>query len=1157
MGGDHPAAARPTVDAFELAGTGMVVVDATGIVLRANRAYCELTGRSESELIGQAFVHTFPKPAQSIARRTLRAALAPDALPMPSYWTLVRPDGRSVAVLLTVRAAGADGALAVVTITDVTAIAATEARLTAVLEEQRLILDHAQVGILFIRNARIMRVNAACARMFDYAERDLTGQPAATVLPDPQPGDEHAQAWPFPAATTALQGERLLRRRDGTAFWCEVDVQPFGVPGQPQQAICTLRDVTARRRAQDDLARVLIDQKALLDNASVGIVFTRDRIVQRCNRRAEELFGCLPGELIGQPGSIFYPDEASYSALGRGAGPVLARGEAYRSELELSRRNGERFWARMHAKAVDPHATAEGTIWIVEDISESKQAAESLRRALAELSAIFNTAAVAIAYTRERVIHRCNRRFEELLGFGPGELDGRSTRIVFPDDAGYERFDAEASPVLRHGATYEAEHPHRRRDGSIIVCRLSGRALVAADPAQGLIWIVHDVTAERAAQGAIERARDELEQRIAERTRDLAAKNLELESEVAERKLAEEALRLRSERLLYHRNQLLGLARRDRADFGESIADILSVACTTLRVDRASFWRMLPDAVGLRCEAAYRVDGGADAAPVPATIDPLEHPEYFRAISANEIVAAEDTASHPATRTLEPVYLRPLGIVSTLDVPVWLAGRVVGMACLESTRARREWRPEEIDFASGVATVVALAIEASQRRDAEDRLLRLAHYDSLTGLPNRNLLADRLRQALAFAGRHRERVALMFLDLDRFKNINDSLGHHVGDQVLKDVAARLTRTLRSGDTVARLGGDEFVVVLQEVRDPSDAATVAQNLLHELAPPCFVDGRELHLSASIGITLFPDDGRDADALMKNADSAMYHVKDAGRNGYQFFAATMNQQANRRLTIENELRRAMRHNELVLYYQPQVDLARGDARAVEALLRWRHPERGLVMPGGFIGIAEDGGLAHVLGEWTLRAACAQSRRWQAAGFAPVPVAVNLSARAFRVRTLAETLRSILAETGLEPRLLELEITETAVMQPSKQTLEMLSELSAMGVQLAVDDFGTGYSSLSYLKRFPIDKLKIDRSFVRDLPGNADAIAITQATISLAKSMGLRVVAEGVETPGQLEFLRANGCHDVQGHLLCPPLDAGETARIFGREGALRPL
>jgi len=1144
MGGPSLAASRPQVDVFELAGTGMLIVDEAGVILRANRAYCELVGHREEELIERPFVHAFPKASQPLARRALKAALAPDALPMPSYWTLARHDGRSVAILLSVRTTLGERPLAVITVTDVTALAATEARLNAVLDEQRLILEHAQVGIVFLRSGRIMRANAACAWMFGYAERELIGEPAAVLVQTPGEG------LPNTGTSEPWHAELPIKRRDGKTFWCEIDAQTVSAPDEPQQAIWTLRDVTARHRAREELARAMLDQRALLDNAAVAIIFLRADTVERCNRKAEELLGFAPGAAIGLSGLAFYPDQAAYDALSRQAGPVLARGESFQTEIQLKHQDGHLFWCRLHAKAVDPRAPDEGTIWIAEDITESRRAADALARLLRELSTILDTAPVGIAHTRNRVLARCNRKLEELFGYGPGELADQSSAALFPDQEAFEAFGAVAFPALQRGEPYEAELLHQRRDGTPVLCHLSGRAIDPSDLSQGLIWIVQDVTAQHAAQDELVRTRDELERRVAERTRDLAAKNVQLEGEIAERRQAEEALRTRGERLLYHRNQLLALARRDRSDLEQSLREILAVTCSTLRLERVSYWRMLPDGRGSRCEVVHRPGGGADPAPVVDTIAATEHLAYFGAIVANEIVAAEDAESHPATRSLGPVYLRPLGIVAMLVAPVWLDGNAVGMVCGEVTRWTRTWQPEEIDFASGIATMIALAIEASQRRDAEGKLLRLAHYDSLTGLPNRILLGDRLRQALAFAARHRTRVALMFLDLDRFKTINDSLGHYVGDQVLKEIAARLTRTLRAGDTVARLGGDEFVVVLQEVQEPAHAATVAQSLLRELTPPCFVDGRELHVSASVGITLYPDDGHDADALMKNADVAMYHVKDSGRNGYQFFAVTMNQQANRRLTIENDLRLAIRRGELVLHYQPQIDLGRRAVRTVEALVRWRHPTQGLMMPDDFIGIAEESGLAQALGEWTLYEACVQSRRWQAAGIAPVPVAVNLSARAFRERSLAQTLGAILRDTDLDARLLELEITESAVMQQSDTTLATLSELSAMGVQLAVDDFGTGYSSLAYLKRFPIDKLKIDRSFVRDIPGDNDDAAITQAIISLAKSLDLRVVAEGVETEAQLGFLAAHGCDDVQGHLFCPPCEAGQTDRIFGR-------
>jgi diguanylate cyclase (GGDEF)-like protein/PAS domain S-box-containing protein len=1149
MGGPSLAAARPEVDTFDLAGIGMLVTDEAGVILRANRAYCELVGRREEEFVGESFVHAFPKPSQSLVRRALRAALAPDALPMPSHWTLARRDGRSAAVLVTIRATGNERPLAVITVADVTALAATEARLTAVLEEQRLLLEHAQVGILFLRSGRIMRANAACGRMFGCSERDLVGEPAALLVPlskDQTRDADAAEAW---------HAELAVSHRDGSTFWCEIDAQPFGAPGEPPQSIWTLRDVTARRHAQEEFAQAMLDQRALLDNAGVAIFFTRGHLVQRCNRKAEELLGYAPGELIGRSGDIFHPDAFAYAELSRRAKPVLERGEAFQAELQLKHKSGRLLWCRVQGKAIDPKAPTSGTIWIADDITEARRASESLDRLLRELSTILDAATVGIAYARNRVFVRCNRKLEELFGYAPGELVGRSTATVFPDHESFAALGERLQTAIERGETYETEMPQRRRDGTVITCQFSSRAIDPLDLSQGVICIVQDVTAQKTAQEVLVRARDDLERRVAERTRDLAEKNLELESEIAERVQAEEALRMRSERLLFHRNQLLALARRDRSDLDQSLKEILAVACTTLRLDRASYWQVLLPEGMMRCLLVHRPAGDADPAPAADTIDKAEHPAYLHAILANEIVAVDDAASHPTTRSLGPMYLRPLGITAMLDVPVWFNGHVIGRVRFEVTRGVRPWQPEEIDFASGVATMIALAIEASQRREAERMLMRLAHYDGLTDLPNRNLLADRLRQALAFASRHRSRVALMFLDIDRFKTINDSLGHHVGDLLLKEVAARLKRTLRAGDTVARLGGDEFVVVLQEVAASADAATVAQNLLRELALPYFVDGRELHTSASMGITLYPDDGHDADVLMKNADIAMYHVKDGGRNGYQFFAESMNHQANRRLAIESDLRHAIRRGELALHYQPQIDLAAGKVRAVEALVRWRHPERGLVLPSGFVQIADESGLAQALCEWTVREACMQSKRWQANGVAAVPVAVNVSARVFRDRTLAANLSAILLDTGLDPRLLELEITEGAVMHFSDLTIATLEELSGMGIKLAVDDFGTGYSSLAYLKRFPIDKLKVDRTFVRGIPSSLDDAAIARAIISLSKSLELRVVAEGVETEAQLAFFTMHGCDDVQGNLLCAPCEADQVDRIFAGVGPAR--
>ncbi|HMH18459.1 MAG TPA: EAL domain-containing protein [Burkholderiales bacterium] len=507
-------------------------------------------------------------------------------------------------------------------------------------------------------------------------------------------------------------------------------------------------------------------------------------------------------------------------------------------------------------------------------------------------------------------------------------------------------------------------------------------------------------------------------------------------------------------------------------------------------------------------------------------------------LSHREPVITEDLANDE--RFSESPLLR-LGVRSAIHVPIFGTAGTFGILSAHA-RAKNSFGADDASFLQSVANILAVAIE---RKNAEERLSYLAQFDSLTGLPNRYLFHDRLMNAMAHARRGGHPMAVLFIDLDRFKLVNDTQGHSAGDKLLKEAGIRLSQCVRGGDTVGRFGGDEFGAIVSDLAKLGDAGVVAQKILDALARPFNLDAHETYVSASIGITLFPADGDNPEALVMNADTAMYRAKEQGRNTYQYFTREMNQRALARVQMEAALRQAIERNEFLLHYQPKVDLASTYICGFEALIRWQHPDRGLVLPGEFVSVLEDTGLIVPVGEWVLREVCKQIQAWQREGLAIKPVTVNVSARQFQQKDFESIVRHILRDAHVDPGLVQFELTESLLMSDPEGAARTLRGLKDSGVKISVDDFGTGYSSLAYLKRFPIDALKIDHSFVRDITTDPEDAMITLAIIGLAHNLKLRVVAEGVETQEQLELLAANGCDEIQGYHFSVPTTAAECA------------
>lgn len=617
-----------------------------------------------------------------------------------------------------------------------------------------------------------------------------------------------------------------------------------------------------------------------------------------------------------------------------------------------------------------------------------------------------------------------------------------------------------------------------------------------------------------------------VERLVEERTADLSIANQQLAQEVNQRVRVEEELRA-------HRDQLEIIVQQRTRDLAASNASLQQEVCERLKAEEAT-----------ETERAFLksvVEGLSDPVIVTDTADHTVLTNQAARQFADDYLPASPLAA-PIAPTFQYRMLDEVQAYSLIQEYV----RKNGERRIVEKTITPLWR--ENGATQGVIEVMRDITDVLQ---FEEKLAYLTHHDTLTGLPNRALLHDRIDQAVLHAERTGEKVAILFLDLDGFKNVNDTLGHEAGDRLLCLVAARLQDLVRKSDTVARLGGDEFVMVLEQVNEDA-AALVARKILEAVQQPITIDRHELRVGVSIGICLFPQDGSNQQTLLRNADTAMYQAKEQGRHNYQFYREEMNASAVYRMRLQHELHKAIEQNELELYYQPKVNLDSGAIVGVEALLRWRHPEMGNISPADFIPVAEESGLILALGEWVLFEACRQQRKWQEQGMPPLSVAVNVSARQFRGQNLVGLVSDAIRESGMNPLYLELELTESILMAGDSydqaQILATLHQLRALGVQLSIDDFGTGYSSLSYLKRFPVDALKIDRSFVRDIPQDKDDTAIATAIIAMGHSLELKVVAEGVEQPEQVAFLRSMGCDESQGFFYSPAVPADQLAALL---------
>ena len=1064
--------------------------------------------------------------------------------------------------------------------------------------ENRAILEATGIAIVFTRERQVTRCNQHAEHLFGWPQGSLVGQPGSVFYPDAQTYAEiGAKAASILSAGLTLETDCIFVRRDGQRFSGHLIARAVEA-GQPEHGtVWIATDTTQALEKLEANQRLLREHTLIFDRVQTGILFLRDRTILRCNPRFEEIFGFERHAMNGIPTRVLFKDDASWREAVDSVYALIARQGFFDGNVDYVRRDGLSICCHVLGRMIEPGHPEQGYVWLVEDMTARRATEAALQRANLEYALIFDNATIGISYLRERVFSRCNRRLEEIFGFEPGKLVGQSARVLYASDQAWE---ATGEIISAHSASrnnsFSGEIEYVRQDRTPIWVHLAAERVPESE---GEVWVCtyQDVTRQHLAEQALWQSHRELESKVLERTTALT-RQVHLLRELIE--AIPGPVFYKDEQLRY-----LGCNSAFAAFVGIPAEELLGktpydisppeFAAMYVAADQellASRGKQIYESQARHIDgslhdvvfhkATFAQEDGSVGGLVGVMLDISERKRLE--VRLQQAATVFDSTADGVTITAPDGTILAINRAFT-EITGYTEAEVIGQnsRLLHSGRQNPEFYREMWDTivrigrwqgelwnerkdggvfpvwltitsvkdpTGNVTHYVGVFSDISSIKKAHEQLDFQAHHDPLTGLPNRLLLNDRMQGALQRARRDQSSVALLFVDLDRFKTINDTFGHHVGDLVLCEVAQRFCALTRESDTVARLGGDEFLIILEGIYEPSDASRIADKMLDDLrAAPVTID-QEFFIGASIGISLFPQDGDDAASLMKNADVAMYRAKERGRNTYEFFTNDLTTFSLERFQMETGLRRAIDRDELRVYLQPQFSLSSGELIGAEALVRWQHPQRGLVLPGQFIALAEESGLILPMGQWVQRTACHQWARWVADGLAPGVLSINVSGIEFRRGNILDSVRGTLAATQLAPQLLELEITESAIMSHAESSIQVLHDLRAMGLSLSIDDFGTGYSSLTYLKRLPLNKLKVDQSFVRGLPGDAEDGAITRAVIALGHSLQLRIIAEGVETEAQCTFLTQAGCDEMQGYLRGRPVPFDEFRQMHLR-------